>query len=299
MPAASPSALVDAVLDGFRRSGAAAFFLSGRVRTHPRQFAVEYMGDSISVWVYIWTLTPGGRDTLPDEYRIQMTAVVSPLALNPTGHTVLMGYHPDLSVFAGFDLARHRNFTTGSPSVQIHINAVHTALQTGLSFHRKSNQEVTVGIRADQVLNYVMSSGLLHKYGRESRVGALLNQATDPTQTAPTPAENMSAERKRVVGEVTRFSRSANFRRSVLDAYDSRCAVTRGQMRLVEAAHILPVPAPGSNDHVSNGICLSPTLHLYQGHRLVTRRGFPSAERSDSRLAKEIRHAKIEDCTSR
>jgi hypothetical protein len=37
----------------------------------------------------------------------------------------------------------------------------------------------------------------------------------------------------------------------------------------------------------------------YQGHRLVTRRGFPFVAGSDSRLAKEIRHATIEDCTSR
>ena len=32
-------------------------------------------------------------------------------------------------------------------------------------------------------------------------------------------------------------------------------------MRLVEAAHILPVGAPGSVDFVRNGIALSPTYH--------------------------------------
>ncbi len=256
-------------MSAFQRSGGAAFFLSGRVRTHPRKFAVEYVGDSFSVWIYIWTLTPGGRDSLPDEYRIQMTAVASPLAFNPAGHTVLMGYHPDLDVFAGFDLARHRSFTAGSPSVQIHINALHQALQTGLSFHRKSNQEVAVGVRPDQILNYVVSSNLLHKYGPEARVLTFLNQAADPTQAAPTPAENLSAERKKIITEVSRLSRSANFRKSVLNAYDNRCAVTRGQMRLVEAAHVLPVPAPGSSDHVSNGISLSPTLHRAYDNCLV------------------------------
>lgn len=48
---------------------------------------------------------------------------------------------------------------------------------------------------------------------------------------------------------------------SRLFAYGNRCAVTRIQLRLVEAAHILPVGAPGSVDHVRNGIALSPTYH--------------------------------------
>jgi putative restriction endonuclease len=33
------------------------------------------------------------------------------------------------------------------------------------------------------------------------------------------------------------------------------------QLRLVEAAHILPVGAEGSSDEVMNGICLTPTYH--------------------------------------
>lgn len=37
--------------------------------------------------------------------------------------------------------------------------------------------------------------------------------------------------------------------------------MTRVQLRLVDAAHILPVGALGSADHVRNGIALSPTYH--------------------------------------
>jgi putative restriction endonuclease len=33
------------------------------------------------------------------------------------------------------------------------------------------------------------------------------------------------------------------------------------QLRLVDAAHILPLGAPGSTDDVRNGIALSPTYH--------------------------------------
>src|SRR6185437_330566 len=61
--------------------------------------------------------------------------------------------------------------------------------------------------------------------------------------------------------EVSRLSRAADFRQRVLFAYGNRCAVTRVQLRLVDAAHILPVGAPGSSDHVRNGIALAPTYH--------------------------------------
>ena len=230
MPAVSPSALVGAIMDGFQRSGAAAFFLSEKLQTHPRRFAVEYLGNSFSVWMYIWTLTPGGRDTLPDEFRIQMTSVESSLASNPAGYTVLMGYHPDLHLFAGFDLAKHRIFTPGSSSVQININALHQALQTGLSFHTKTNDEITVGVRPDQLVNYVISAALLHKYGPEAEVKALLTKATDPAQQIDSSIDHLSAERQRIVTEVSRYSRNATFRKAVLNAYDNRCAVTRAQM---------------------------------------------------------------------
>src|ERR1700730_15947560 len=118
MPAVSPAALVSAIIDGFQQSGASAYFVSDSDQGQPRKVIADYLTDSFSVWIYVWTLTHGGRQTLPDEFRIQMTSVTSPLALNPTGHTVLLGYYADLHMFAGFDLAKHRTFTTGSPSIQ-------------------------------------------------------------------------------------------------------------------------------------------------------------------------------------
>jgi putative restriction endonuclease len=163
-------------------------------------------------------------------------------------------------MFAGFDLAKHRVFTTGSPSIQININTLHQALQTGLSFHTKTNDEIAVGVRPDQLVNYIVSAGVLHRFGAEADITALLNSAADPMQTLPS-INQLGAERQKIVTEVARYSRDANFRKAVLNAYENRCAVTRAQMKLVEAAHILPVPAEGSSDHVSNGIALSPTLH--------------------------------------
>src|SRR3989344_3308450 len=80
-------------------------------RSQPRKFVISNTeGSEVLVWVYAWTLTPGGRPQLPNEYRIQMTSVASPLVLNPSGPTILIGYEPSLNMFAGFDLRRHRTF---------------------------------------------------------------------------------------------------------------------------------------------------------------------------------------------
>ncbi|MFN5474519.1 MAG: HNH endonuclease, partial [Pseudanabaena sp.] len=41
-----------------------------------------------------------------------------------------------------------------SPSVQIGISAIHSALQNGLSFVTKDNDEIAIGVRPDQFLIY-------------------------------------------------------------------------------------------------------------------------------------------------
>ena len=86
MPAISPPELVNALTDAIETSGYSALLFNRSVREHPRRFSVTTLeGDRVSVWVYAWTLTHGGGPPLPDEYRIQMTTVASPLRLNPDG----------------------------------------------------------------------------------------------------------------------------------------------------------------------------------------------------------------------
>ena len=198
---------------------------------------------------------------MANEYRIQMTSVGSPLRVAENGPTVLMGYEPTLRLFAGFDLIRHRTFTGGSPSVQIDRTVLQRAETEGLSFHRKSNDEIAVGIRPDMFMAYCMNAESLHRYGREANVLRLLNQISTQHQPTQEEIEVLSTKRQRVIQEVSRLTRLASFKQQVLFAYGNRCAVTRVQLRLVDAAHILPVGAVGSADHVRNGIALSPTYH--------------------------------------
>ena len=260
MPAIDASKLVNAILDAFQDSGTSGILISF-LRQHPRIFIVETETGGIEVWVYAWTLTHGGRPSLPDEYRIQMTTVSSPLPLNPKGYTLLLGYEPNLKMFAGFDLTRHRIFTTGSPSVQIDIKCIHKALEDGLAFDRKTNQEIAVGIRPDQILNYMANAEDLHRIGKNADMYNLLSKASASEKIFKREIAKLAPKRQKILSTVTRWARSASFRQQVLRAYDNRCSVTRMQLRLVDAAHILPVHAKETFDDVRNGIALSPTYH--------------------------------------
>ena len=266
MPKISPNMIVNQLLKAIYESGGTGAYVSESVRTHPRKFLVNYFGETYSIWVYIWTLTHGGRVSLPNEYRIQMTSVESPLEMNPEGITILMGYHSDLDMFAGFDLRKHRTFTAGSPSVQIDINALHDALQNGLSFITKDNDEIAIGVRPDQFLAYCINAEPLHIFGAEQKMTQILSKAASLEEIPEQNIEDLAIDRKTVVESIRKKSRDANFKKTVMSAYENPCAITRMQLRLVDAAHILPVAVDISNDHVTNGVALSPTFHrAYDG----------------------------------
>ena len=269
MPAISQAVLADAVLDAIQQSGFSGVLIRPAIY-RPRRFAVSGQNiEEFSLSVYIWTLTFGGRKSLPNEYRIQMTAVSSPLSAPFHGPVVLLGYDPELKLFVGFDWARHSTFSTGSPSVQIDREVLKEAETVGLSFHRKSNEEIAVGIRPDQLIAYVLNARELHQYGRESQVLKLLRSGTALEAIPESKLEQLSVKRRSIVETIRRLSRDASFRRTVMFAYGNTCAVTRIQLQLVDAAHILPVGAPGSHDHVTNGLALSPTYHRAFDAKLI------------------------------
>ena len=270
MPVVSSAELAAAVLRAIQKSGGTGFYISESESrtTHPREFLIQYGEDTISLWIYLWNLTFGGRPSLPDEYRIQMTAVSPPLSINSNGFTILLGYYSDLDAFAGFDIERHRIFTEGSSSVQVDINTVRTASEYGLAFSKKDNQEVVVGIRPDQFLNYVFNADSLHEHGGDPSTHDLLSRASRGEEIKPQEIEHLAEDRQNFFAMIIRQWRESSFRRRVLEAYESRCAVTREQLNLVDAAHIVPVASLGTHD-VTNGIALSPTMHRAYDRSLI------------------------------
>jgi hypothetical protein len=89
--------------------------------------------------------------------------------------------------------------------------------------------------------------------------------------TPTAPARLASASRARMAA--SRLVRSAAFSRAVIDAYEGRCAMCGLDSGLVEAAHIYPVAAPGSVDHVYNGLALCPNHHTAFDKHLIAANG--------------------------
>jgi hypothetical protein len=110
--------------------------------------------------------------------------------------------------------------------VQIDVTELQRAATGGLSFHRKSNDEIAVGILARHV-----HALLLQCFSFSTATAAkrtllrLLNQASHLQQPAPQEVEILSTQRQRVVQEVSRLTRLASFRQQVLFAYGNplRC----------------------------------------------------------------------------
>ncbi len=269
MPRFPINLLLKSITDALTESYASAV-LTSSPRKNPRRFVVQAGQDMFELWVYIWTLTHGGGAARPkNEYRIQLTGITPPLVMNPLGPTLMIGYEPNLQCFAGFDLSKHHLFSTKSPSIQIPITALHNALQDGFSFITKGNEEIAIGFRPDQFLAYALNAKLLHAQGGDAVTISLLSKATALEEITPNEIEQVPAERQRIIQKVSRLSRHSGFRRKVTTAYEQRCAVTRMQLRLIDAAHILPVGVEGSNDEVANGLCLSPTYHRAYDRGLI------------------------------
>lgn len=267
MAALSPGEIVDAILSALTDSGAQAQ-LTSPVRSHPRKFRVIHNGTSFPLWVYIWTITHGGATRSAEEYRIQMTTVTPPLAMNPSGPTLLLGWNPENEVFGGFDINRHRDgFKAGSNSVQISLSALLAAQSFGWGFYTNQYNEIAVAFRPTEFVNYTLNAPALHADG--ARAVGVLDRVV---RMEPVPAAEIDAltgPRKRIVQTISRLARATNFRDQVISAYEQRCAVTRVQMKLIDAAHIFPVEVLGSTDSVRNGICLSPTYHRAFDHALI------------------------------
>jgi len=265
MPALPEKRLLEILLDAVRRSGGEAALLLEPGTRHPRKFRVRVNDEAFHLWVYAWTVTHGGGSGRPaEEYRIQMTTVEPPLRECTRGHTLLLGYDAALEVFAGFDFVAHRQFTPGSPSVQIRRAAMLDAQQRGLGFSLKANGEIAVAFRPEFLLLYARyRDEIHHSADPEGLIREMLGVAEAAFSEEPEAPiiGRVPPERRRLVTETSRLSRDSAFARRVLEAYQNRCAITRLQLRLVDAAHIVPVAHEDSTDDVTNGLALSPTLH--------------------------------------
>lgn len=236
--------------------------------THPFHLRV-FRGDErgFSLRIYIWNCTHGGGSArAADEYRIQLTGVVP--ELHPGEITLLLGWHEGYGVFVGWDITRHSGQDSKSPSAQVKEEALANAHTHAFSIHHRHNNEIVVVFRPEFLVDYAVNAESLHKSGKTAGDLSLLNSLDSISDSQIATVTNK--ERRVVLGQIARKYRAYDFRRRVLGAYEHRCAACGIQLKLIDAAHILPVADPASTDETANGVALCKLHHAAMDQGLIS-----------------------------
>jgi putative restriction endonuclease len=237
---------------------------------HPFKIRIFNEKETYLVKIIIYNITHGGGSKRSvNEYRIQMK---EPNLLQEDGYkTLILGYYSKLSVFAGWDLQKHLGTPGYSSSFQIRGENLEIASISGFSPCNKENEEIAIAFRPDMFVEYIRNLEILHTFGKSQKDFSILNEITknEIIQNNELIDQISIPSRQTVLKTISQKQRDNNFRSKILRAYNYRCAFSGMQLKLVEAAHIVPVNYEKSTDETSNGIALSTLYHRAYDKGLV------------------------------
>ncbi len=262
------SQLVDSFVATLERSSATVIRQRTRDIDRPARIRVITGSRATDCIVFLWTITPGGGgpDVRPaNERRIQLTNVGG-IPLEPGSRTLLGGWSEEFGVYAFWDARRHIRFSTRSPSLQVTSETLETADRVGIATYLRpaaTGEEVVVAVKPDSLLWYVENGAPLHNAEDDAPAAANLAEATPEEERnfLDESHDDIQAARRYDLVETMRAYRDSQFRPAVLRAYSYRCAVCGCALKLVDAAHIVPVSFPESTDEVTNGLALCRLHH--------------------------------------
>lgn len=262
--------------DALKRSGLSFLRLDFDLK-HPAAYQIIMGSGSYRVRVYIWNLTPGGQNRPVDEWRIQPTGlekIHGEVRFIPeaSGKTIILGWNERYKVFAAFDVNKHLDVLGASPSIQLRESALEAARLNGIAHHFKGSEEVAFAVRPAYLGVYLENMPALHGCGSSEEALNLLKAiCEDPASIDDQDIEGRIPESRRyAVVSAKKALREANFKDRVLTAYSNACAMCGLQLRLLDAAHILPAAHPDSTDETHNGIALCALHHRAYDRGLVT-----------------------------
>lgn len=269
MAGLSKAELFEIVVDAVGDSGWNVLYIAPS-STHPFRLQIYRGDEAYHLRIYIWTLTHGGGSARPaDEYRIQITGV-DKIQIFPGERTLLLGWWESEGVFAGFDARKHAGPLGRSPSIQIRRPCLEQAQTAGFSPCDKGNQEIAIAFRPDFFAEYVRQLESLHDFGQSPEALDVLSELPQHPVINDASIANLDMNRRRTVVSVSRRLRNNDFRKRVLSAYVQRCAVCGVQLKLIDAAHIVPVNHDQSTDETRNGLALCALHHRAYDQALLT-----------------------------
>jgi len=260
--------LVAKFIDALERYGGTVIRTTPQDDKRPARMRVIASDKTTDCILFLWTITPGGGGPgvrPKNERRIQITNV-NRMPLEPGIRTIIGGWSEEFEVYSFWDALRHIRFSQRSPSLQVDSNTLETAGAVGISTQlrpTREGKEVVVAVAPHSLLWYVQNGLPLHSSEENSaHVGDLLNATPDEERTFLDSTETeVEAARRFHLVQTMRSYRDAQFRPAVLHAYSYRCAVCDTDLKLVDAAHIVPVTDPRSTDEITNGLALCRLHH--------------------------------------
>lgn len=261
--------LLDRIVQAVNDDGWNVLYVSD-AHYHPFVLKIYRGNESHIIRVYIWNLTHGGGAArAKDEYRIQITGV-DIFQPQPQGKTIILGWWNEGEVFAGFDFNKHTDPLGFSPSIQIKESALRKAYLNDFAPWTKDNEEIAIAFRPDFFVEYVRNLESLHSFGESAQDLEVLEEVlANPDQVNNTVIQTVSEERRTTVAMVKKKIRDNSFKSRVLTSYQKKCAFCGVQLKLIDAAHIVPVEDNGT-DETSNGIALCALHHRAYDRMLVT-----------------------------
>lgn len=262
------SKLVNDFVDQLERSSATVIRARETDKVRPARMRVITASGTTDCIVFLWTVTGGGGGPEvrpPNERRIQMTGVAG-IPLEPGCRTLLGGWSDEFGVYGFWDPRRHSRSKSRSPSLQVTSETLDTASHVGIATYLRPSelgQEVVAAVTPSSLLWYVERGLELHNAEDDALSAADLADASPEEQRNfidEAPTTNQQSRRYDLV-ETMRAYRDAKFRPAVLQAYAYQCTVCRCALKLVDAAHIIPVSFPESTDEVTNGLALCRQHH--------------------------------------
>ncbi len=268
MPGIPFRQLADSFAANLERLSAAIIRERERDDERPARMRVLTGEGPTNCLVFLWAVTHGGKNRPDNERRIQATGLQGqPIPLVPGFRTLLGGWNEEFQVWVFWDARRHVDFGLhGSNSCQVTSETLDAAARVGIATQvrpTRMGSEVVVAVHPDSLLWYVQNGHDLHNSDQDAVGVAELVDATNEDEAQFILAgqdENQVARRYDLV-ELMKAYRDAKFRPAVLRAYRYQCTVCRCALKLVDAAHIVPVSYPESTDEITNGLALCRLHH--------------------------------------
>lgn len=270
MPALSPAkrGLYDVLRRDIAAAGVRVLLLSPPDEW-PQIYALSRDDESARVRAYLWPLT---YDTARGDWKFQIGSIPEHVFIHGNNaQTVVMGYYADLRLYLAADAERRRGRFGQSVAVQTRKPHLDQANREGFAaFEKVGSHEIALVIRHDFIATYLLNVREVHELGELPNGVRTIDHIAETLGSADAPdvdaAATALAPRERNVVTFTRSVRAADFRKRVMLAYENQCAVCAIQLRLVEAAHIVPAGAEMSSDETCNGMALCAIHHAaYDG----------------------------------